>query len=1273
MDLNLAATLRGSRSIGDTTMAYASSPGPAVAFSGNEPSTRASLGRGPSSGRMPKRLAVTGSQSALDAPLQDAVVTSMQDCSQEILGGARRGGIPTIVTTLTKDQDGALAISRSSSMPRLADGSLIHNIGASTITQSAAAASAPSVPTTPTPAKLSDTNHHIDYLNKGNNNGTRTISSPSGTSIFPDSNGVVLSRSTTNPDNVEHISHPLDISQMAQRTQTITFDSVQTEQRRRWSRYLPFNKATDSRLAVFLMGCMIIPFLLCLGMQFVKPSPVQINPTSYKCGEGPVFYPIYAVMLGFLVIGCPILSWKLWWIKDGFGIRNELLITMIIGLPGFILYFISPFYLKKLDAGHWNHVNWLILTIFLSHFNSVVLPLIQFFMRQRPKKLASSIKEGHGNRLVSIFRWDSPKKCSGAATMDMCSDTSSFRYHSRSSSHVVSPHHHDNEACDASIYDGRSIAQRSIRSQSPVGEDRLSTVAHYNSASGQKLRGMKGFWAKYGKDVDGNIIPLSQLNPRAFEYTLQDAEMMSELVKFSITVFSAENTKFLQEYDGLRKQVREYYKLVGYGQKQGRTNVSNLTESGVGSAAGPEGAMHGSDVSARAKRKVSTVLGGLASSLNGRRSTQGSIAGKSDDRASQNGSIIGSIMEMEEPIHSQQQTFSIQPTRSYGKPRQEKGNLWKLSLQSSFRTSNPAFVASYGPLQEEDDVNEPMDGSQVQSAPLPLSPSKTPTQTSSHGGRTARHNEAVEDGAGGNESDRSSFSWYGRGNTGSSLSYHDVTSSQFSSSSHDTTSDGIHCTAELFDSYAMDEFHQDGDIGEVTIHDPLQETQSGNSHGYDESYPTTPAAVLLEKSAVSAALDGTSTPCQGTPRSTRTSRRYTSCSVGSSPVGPLTSGDRVPQQKQPVRPNQAVNNQKSPVHSSNSSVSATFTPRLPSQPQFYGANDMGSHPPSFRRSRSARSILTMLTAEEYRQLNNASTESAGASTPPQPQPQPQSQPQSQPEPPCQHQQQPDLSSAHSHHSQPQQTHPLPQAVAAQQGASQVVGSTLSERTPVPRALLPAYWEITRTFILPNATLELNLDEDHVDDIKRLFKNNECYLEMYEPIVQEVQELVYSNVWPRFVQSIQRPPQGFSVKFLKTWHGLFGGGSRTGDIGNEEVYMGHSTASTSKGLGGGGWRHTNNKQKHCGRSTSRDRLQQQSESIMMERGFSKTMSSVSPSPSPPQASYNHSQYGILGGGRRGNGSNRGCEKEEDTDVDVGQFGVMQDLDFTVLQRIIVDPK
>lgn len=106
----------------------------------------------------------------------------------------------------------------------------------------------------------------------------RTISSPLGVGILPDTNGVVL----------EGVAESVLTYDDQLNTRRGSNHPVIGEEIHLWDRFLPFNQATDGRLTVFLLMCMVFPLILCLAMQFVKPSPVQINPTCYKCGEGPV-------------------------------------------------------------------------------------------------------------------------------------------------------------------------------------------------------------------------------------------------------------------------------------------------------------------------------------------------------------------------------------------------------------------------------------------------------------------------------------------------------------------------------------------------------------------------------------------------------------------------------------------------------------------------------------------------------------------------------------------------------------------------------------------------------------------------------------------------------------------------------------------------------------------------------------------------------------------------------------------------------------------------
>lgn len=102
------------------------------------------------------------------------------------------------------------------------------------------------------------------------------VTSPSPNTLFPEIRGVVFEDSPHSPTS----------NRGDPESQPMTFDAPGEDSH--WNRYLPFNQVTDGRLVIFLMAIMALVTVLCLGMQFVKPSPVQVAPINYLCGEGPV-------------------------------------------------------------------------------------------------------------------------------------------------------------------------------------------------------------------------------------------------------------------------------------------------------------------------------------------------------------------------------------------------------------------------------------------------------------------------------------------------------------------------------------------------------------------------------------------------------------------------------------------------------------------------------------------------------------------------------------------------------------------------------------------------------------------------------------------------------------------------------------------------------------------------------------------------------------------------------------------------------------------------
>lgn len=1032
-------------------------------------------------------------------------------------------------------------------------------------------------------------------------------------------------------------------------------------------------------------------------------------------------------MLAFLAICCPVLTYKLWWIKDGFGIRNELLITMIIGLPGFALYFLSPIYLKKLDAGHWNHVNWLILTIFLAQVNSVVLPLIQFFLRQRPKQRTGK------NPFTGIFRWDSYKSYPGTPTLDMNSDTSSFHFHSRSSSQVISPQ--IPEHCDSSILERQSVSHQSVQPQSQNIHGFLSDEFGYSSievsqsvtTTGQgRRRGMKGFWLKYGKDANGNIIPLSQMNPRAFEYALQDLEMLTELVKFSVTVFSAENAKFLQEYEGLRRQVREYYRLITQGRSHGSKHSRQLSDVASSARAQTEdGSIRGSDRPPGSHKKKSFNFGSVTSSIHSKlskcalSSVDNSAKANSDPNHDSNVSASEdeSIIRDGDPGSSTpRRPTGPNAIKSFGKHRQDlRGNLWRPSLQSSLRQSSTSQSSPQGSIVEDTATQITAERRSIPSA-APFSPPGVSSETS-HKHQTSdltvsSLDDATEsrNGFSGNDSDQSSFSWYGRGNSGSALSYHDVTPSELSSY-QDAASETFGYHAGYFggngetDSVAGYQRSGSDDIGSISVslngasprgHQQGCECPSQTSRCFCPIPIPSKRATGSITSSQDFVRSASAPSSRGTTQSPTSPLHHAHHSAEGSPMGSsVGDGSRdgmatySTMKQQQGRLNQSFST--SPFHSPSSSVSAPFTPRLPSQPQLHSPNTIRASHGLIPRSVSARTILT---AEDYRQQQHHTSSANSSNTSSGPLSSLSSQQQQLPiiiaatspvsgvtSPRMLHLPQLTPSIASSAVRMPTQSRPLHHHQHHRHQRSDlgsrsdfhtdVVMPTPNGRTPVPKALMAAFWEIYQTFIMANSILELNLSEVHVSEVKRLFANNECYLEMYEPIVREVQELVYSNVWPRFIQSIQRQPQGFPGKFKRTWKAFFGKGPEDqgdgifdGRMGMSELFGYHGRGDHQQGEEG-------------------SRVSEGEEVGGVGEIATK---SYLPALPLPQASYIHGQFANLGGsdipglgglnvrvGHSADQEEKNYDGYGDGELDLGRFGVMQELDLSALERIVIDPK
>ncbi|KAI8846526.1 hypothetical protein BC829DRAFT_398439 [Chytridium lagenaria] len=162
----------------------------------------------------------------------------------------------------------------------------------------------------------------------------------------------------------------------------------------------------------------------CLALQIALPDPVRIIP-KVAVGRQMVslfvshLLTTYIVAGLYLVVCSPIMIYLLWNVKDANGIRNQIVTTIVIGIPFFIMWFLLIFVRngphsvlrEVLPAPYYPFLLFLI-----AHITSIVIPLIKSYTSGIPtrKKVGynalTSLERGNASKQPkSIFPWRTPK------------------------------------------------------------------------------------------------------------------------------------------------------------------------------------------------------------------------------------------------------------------------------------------------------------------------------------------------------------------------------------------------------------------------------------------------------------------------------------------------------------------------------------------------------------------------------------------------------------------------------------------------------------------------------------------------------------------------------------------------------------------------------------------------------------------------------------------------------------------------------------------------
>ncbi|KAF0556876.1 regulator of G protein signaling superfamily [Gigaspora margarita] len=116
-----------------------------------------------------------------------------------------------------------------------------------------------------------------------------------------------------------------------------------------------------------------IAFLLAFIFQITSPD-LSLIPMRTECPIGSEHIPVFIILSLFLFIICPILIYLLYNIRDAYGLRNELMVTLIVGSFSFIMFFIWEYSASGLRL-YFGSFMFPWVTLILSHTLSITIPV----------------------------------------------------------------------------------------------------------------------------------------------------------------------------------------------------------------------------------------------------------------------------------------------------------------------------------------------------------------------------------------------------------------------------------------------------------------------------------------------------------------------------------------------------------------------------------------------------------------------------------------------------------------------------------------------------------------------------------------------------------------------------------------------------------------------------------------------------------------------------------------------------------------------------------
>ncbi|KAJ2449414.1 hypothetical protein GGF42_004778 [Coemansia sp. RSA 2424] len=171
---------------------------------------------------------------------------------------------------------------------------------------------------------------------------------------------------------------------------------------RRLQKYTRLQRfVTERSLAIFVLGNLALACVLSLVINIVNKQ-FSISPINSNCSMVWGFMPMIAITSVYVVLILPVLLVKCWSLKDAYGIRNDLIVSIVAGGMCVVMTVLWETVLSRL-ALVWSCWFYIWLCAVILHTSSLVVPLFAAIRHSRDVMARMHGASGTGNAMSAAI------------------------------------------------------------------------------------------------------------------------------------------------------------------------------------------------------------------------------------------------------------------------------------------------------------------------------------------------------------------------------------------------------------------------------------------------------------------------------------------------------------------------------------------------------------------------------------------------------------------------------------------------------------------------------------------------------------------------------------------------------------------------------------------------------------------------------------------------------------------------------------------------------